>query len=227
MKLAIFDLDNTLLAGDSDYSWGNFLADKRIVDAEHHKRENDRFYLEYQRKTLDIAEYQRFVLTPLIPFSRTELDKLHAEFMDKYISPLRQIKADALIKQHQEQGDILLVITATNRFIAEPIVAALGIEHLLATDPEVVGGHFTGNIVGDACFQEGKIKRLELWLKERQPMLEGIAFESTTFYSDSINDAPLLEFADHAIAVDPDDALRELAVKKDWPIISLRDSHSE
>lgn len=221
MKLAIFDLDNTLLAGDSDYSWGNFLADKGIVDAEHHKRENDRFYLEYQRKTLDITEYQRFVLTPLIPFSRAELDELHAEFMDHYIAPLRQEKADALIKQHQDQGDTLLVITATNRFIAEPIVTALGIEHLLATDPEVVNGHFTGNIVGDACFQEGKIKRLQLWLAESQQ-----AFESTTFYSDSINDAPLLEFSDHAIAVDPDDALHELALEKGWPIISLRENSS-
>lgn len=219
MKLAIFDLDNTLLAGDSDYTWGNFLVEKGIVDAEHYQKENERFYLEYQRKTLNIVEYQRFVLSPLIALTNTELNALHTEFMQTHIAPLRQQKADALIQQHKDQGDTLLVITATNYFIAEPIVAALGIQHLLATDPEVIDGHFTGNIVGEPCFQEGKIKRLELWLKENEH-----TYESLTFYSDSINDAPLLEYADSAIAVDPDEALAALAKEKSWPIISLRDA---
>lgn len=219
MKLAIFDLDNTLLAGDSDYTWGNFLVEKGIVDAEHYQKENERFYLEYQRKTLNIVEYQRFVLSPLIALTNTELNALHTEFMQTHIAPLRQQKADALIQQHKDQGDTLLVITATNYFIAEPIVAALGIQHLLATDPEVIDGHFTGNIVGEPCFQEGKIKRLELWLKENEH-----TYESLTFYSDSINDAPLLEYADSAIAVDPDETLAALAKEKSWPIISLRDA---
>ena len=219
MKLAIFDLDNTLLAGDSDYTWGNFLIEKGIVDAEHYQRENERFYLEYQRKTLNIVEYQRFVLNPLIALTNEELNTLHAEFMASHIAPLRQEKADALIQQHQDQGDTLLVITATSHFIAKPIVTALGIKHLLATDPEIIDGHFTGNIVGDPCFQEGKIKRLELWLKENEQQ-----YESLTFYSDSINDAPLLEYVDNAIAVDPDEALSTLAKEKSWPIISLRDN---
>lgn len=218
MKLAIFDLDNTLLAGDSDYTWGNFLVEKGIVDAEHYQRENDRFYADYQQKKLDIFEYQRFVLTPLIDLSNHQLMQLHNEFMESYIAPLRLAKADALIKQHQQQGDALLVITATNRFIAEPIVHSLGIDQLLATEPEIVNGRFTGNIVGHPCFQEGKIKRLEEWLKETQQ-----SYSETTFYSDSINDAPLLAFADKAIAVDPDKALATLAKENGWPIISLRE----
>jgi HAD superfamily hydrolase (TIGR01490 family) len=218
MKLAIFDLDNTLLAGDSDYTWGNFLVEKGIVDAAHYQKENERFYLEYQRKTLNIIEYQRFVLTPLITLTQDELNTLHAEFMASHIAPLKQAKAATLIEQHKAQGDTLLVITATNRFIAEPIVTSLGIEHLLATDPELINGHFTGNIVGDPCFQEGKIKRLKKWLQESPQ-----TYTETTFYSDSINDAPLLEYADIAIAVDPDDALTALAKEQSWPIMSLRD----
>jgi HAD superfamily hydrolase (TIGR01490 family) len=218
MKLAIFDLDNTLLAGDSDYTWGEFLVGKGIVDAEAYKQENDRFYVAYQQKTLDILEYQRFVLTPLMKFNQSQLNELHNEFMQTHIAPLRQTKADALIQQHQSQGDMLLVITATNRFIAEPIVTALGINDLLATDPEIVDGRFTGGVVGHPCFQEGKIERLKLWLAETQRQYSDI-----TFYSDSINDAPLLAFADVAIAVDPDEALAEMAKEKGWPIISLRD----
>jgi len=217
MNLAIFDLDNTLLAGDSDYTWGNFLISKGIVDATHYQKENDRFYREYQNKTLDIFEYQRFVLTPLMAMSKAEMLVLRSEFMETCINPIRLPKADALVEKHRNQGDTLLVITATNHFITEPIVSALGIANLLATDPEVVNGKFTGNIIGDPCFQEGKIRRLKLWLSQQKN-----AFESSYFYSDSINDAPLLDYVETAIAVDPDDALRALAEQKQWPIISLR-----
>ncbi len=216
-NLAIFDLDNTLLADDSDYVWGNFLVAKGLVDAEYYQRENDRFYQEYKDKTLDIYEYQRFVLKPLSQFDSAQLDQLHIEFMAEYISPIYQEKANALIAKHRDAGDTLLVITATNRFITEPIVKALGIDNLLATDPEVVDGKFTGNIVGDPCFQEGKIRRLDLWLEQQE-----CVYEHSTFYSDSINDAPLLHHADKAIAVDPDKALHELATSEGWPIISLR-----
>jgi HAD superfamily hydrolase (TIGR01490 family) len=218
MKLAIFDLDNTLLAGDSDYTWGEFLVGKGIVDKDEYQQENDRFYVEYQQKTLNILEYQRFVLTPLINLNKDQLSALHNEFMETHIAPLRQAKADALIQQHRSQGDKLLVITATNHFIAEPIVTALGINDLLATDPEIIDGRFTGEIVGYPCFQEGKIERLKLWLAQTQQ-----AYSDITFYSDSINDVPLLAFADTAIAVDPDEALTEMAKEKGWPIISLRD----
>jgi len=223
MKLAIFDLDNTLLAGDSDYEWGNFLAAKGIVNPEQHRRDNDRFYEQYQQNKLDIYEYQRFVLTPLMNLDSQQLNELHNEFMTSHINPLLQTKANALIQQHQAQGDTLLVITATNHFIASPIVNLLGIPHLLATTPEVIDGHFTGNIIGDPCFQDGKIRRLERWLQEQKATSPAHSYDSTTFYSDSMNDAPLLKYVDKAIAVDPDEALAKLANSRSWPIISLRD----
>lgn len=217
MNLAIFDLDNTLLAGDSDYSWGQFLVAKGIVDAEEYTRANDRFYEDYKNKTLNIYDYQRFVLSPLIPMTVAERENLHREFMDSIIADIRLPKADHLIQQHQTQGDELLIITATNRFIAGPIGPWLGIDNILATEPEIIDGKFTGNIAGTPCFQEGKITRLNNWLAEKQ-------FQPTTitFYSDSINDLPLLEHADKAVAVDPDDRLRMHAEAAGWEIISLR-----
>lgn len=221
MKLAIFDLDHTLLAGDSDYMWGNFLVDKGIVNAEQYRKKNDDFYQQYQDKTLDILEYQAFVLAPLTRLSKTEREALHTEFMATVIMPLRQIKADQLIATHKANGDTLLVITATNHFIASPIVAAMGIPNILATDPEIINEQFTGKVVGEPCFQGGKIIRLQHWLAEQKAQNQH-TFSHTTFYSDSINDAPLLEYVDTAIAVDPDDKLRELAEKKQWSIISLR-----
>ncbi len=218
MKLCIFDLDNTLLAGDSDYAWGEFLVQKGVVDANTYQQENDRFYEEYKNKTLDIYEYQRFVFAPLITMDQTTRDALHEEFMSSTIEPLFQHKAHELIAQHKAQGDVLLVITATNSFITRPIVERLGIENLLATEPEMINGMFTGEVSGEPCFQEGKIIRLKAWLNT-----QAHTFTSTCFYSDSINDAPLLEFVDEAFAVDPDEALTALANEKQWPIISLRD----
>ena len=219
MKLTIFDLDNTLLAGDSDYTWGSFLVEKGVVDALNYQQENERFYQQYQQKSLDIYEYQRFVLTPLMDMSIEQRQALHQEFMETCIAPIRLTQADALIAQHRHQGDTLLVITATNRFIAEPIVHSLGIDHVLATEPEQHGDMFTGNIAGIPCFQEGKIERLKQWLDEKPER----TFSHTTFYSDSINDAPLLYYVDEAIAVDPDTTLEQLAKDEGWPIISLRD----
>ena len=217
MNLAIFDLDNTLLGGDSDYMWGTFLVDRGLVDAEYYQKENERFYEEYKNKTLDIYEYQRFVLTPLISMDDETLAGLHDDFMEGYIKPIQLPKAQALIEEHRANGDTLLVITATNEFITAPIVKALGIENLLATTPEIVNGQFTGNIVGHPCFQEGKIHRLKEWLA-----LQDKTFSSNCFYSDSINDTPLLHYADKAIAVDPDDRLRALAEDEGWSVISLR-----
>lgn len=217
MKLTIFDLDNTLLAGDSDYSWGQFLVEKEIVDAKHYTKINDRFYEDYKNKTLDIHEYQRFVLTPLIAMSIEQRESLHQEFMSSVIAKLRLPKADALIRAHQEQGDKLLIITATNRFIAGPIGPWLGIDNILATEPEIVNEHFTGNIFGTPCFQEGKITRLQQWLEKEKSSPDFI-----TFYSDSINDLPLLDYADKPVAVDPDEKLSAHAVSASWSIISLR-----
>ncbi|MGH1439271.1 MAG: HAD family hydrolase [Cellvibrionaceae bacterium] len=217
MNLTIFDLDNTLIAGDSDYVWGQFLVSKNIVDAEYYTKENDRFYEEYKNKTLDIHEYQRFVLTPLIPMDAETKARLHQEFMDTVIAGMRLGKADALIEQHKKQGDRLLIITATNSFITGPIGPWLGIDEILATEPEVIDGTLTGNIAGTPCFQEGKIERLKEWLLQ-----EGLTPEKITFYSDSINDLPLLEHADVPVAVDPDDLLEKHARSSKWPILSLR-----
>ncbi|MFT7387312.1 MAG: HAD superfamily hydrolase (TIGR01490 family) [Candidatus Endobugula sp.] len=222
MKLAIFDLDHTLLAGDSDYEWGNFLVSEGVVDTQYYQQKNDEFYQQYQDKTLDIIEYQEFVLAPLTQLSSDQRNSLHHRFMATVIAPLRQQRADDLIAKHQKNGDTLLVITATNHFIASPIVRAMGIHNVLATDPEIVDGQFTGKVMGTPCFQKGKIMRLQSWLTQQEKDHQK-TFNHMTFYSDSINDAPLLGYVNRAIAVDPDDKLRRLAEEKNWDIISLRE----
>ena len=209
MKLAIFDLDNTLIAGDSDHAWGTFLVDKGVVDKEHYRRQNDRFYADYCEGKLDIHAYQRFVLTPLIPLSFKERTRLYIEFMAGYIAPLMLPKADDLLNKHRQAGDRLLIITATNRFIASPIVSLLGVSDLLATEPEIVDGRFTGAITGTPCYQEGKVQRFEHWLADYRATME-----ISTFYSDSINDVPLLERVDYPVAVDPDEKLKDLRYSK-------------
>ena len=218
MKLAIFDLDNTLIAGDSDYAWGTFLVDRGIVSKDYYQQQNARFYADYCEGKLDIYEYQRFVLTPLIPLSIKEKINLHTEFMADYIAPLQLSKADELLAKHRQAGDQLLIITATNRFIADPIASLLGVPNLLATEPEIVEGKFTGAIIGTPCYQHGKVQRLDQWLKDQKAVLD-----SSYFYSDSINDVPLLEWVTYPVVVDPDEKLRDYASQKCWPIISLRE----
>ncbi|MEO0442236.1 MAG: HAD family phosphatase [Pseudomonadota bacterium] len=227
MNLTIFDLDNTLLSGDSDYAWGQFLVHKGLVDKDHYSRENERFYRQYQDKTLDIHEYQQFVLAPLMDLSVSERDQLHREFMETVVETLKLPKALRLIEQHKSNGDQLLIITATNRFIAGPIGPWLGIDQILATELETIDGQFTGRISGTPCFQEGKITRLQQWLQEKWQQEEWLQEhtlrpEHIRFYSDSINDLPLLEYADSAVAVDPDERLRSYAEHAGWSIISLR-----
>lgn len=217
MNLTIFDLDNTLLAGDSDYEWGQFLVKKGIVDAEQYTKKNNQFYEDYKNKTLNIYKYQEFVLTPLIPMNALQRSELHAEFMTSVVGNLRLSKADDLIQKHIQQGDTLLIITATNQFIAGPIGPWLGIDSILATEPEIINDRFTGKIIGTPCFQDGKILRLQQWLQEQK-----LNPATITFYSDSINDLPLLEYADIAIAVDPDTRLKAAAEVAGWPIMSLR-----
>lgn len=218
MTLAIFDLDNTLLGGDSDHAWGEFAIDQGLVSAEEYRAQNDEFYRQYQQGGLDIDAYLRFALAPLVGRSPQQLAALHQTFMANYIAPLRLPKAEALIEQHRAQGDTLLIITATNRFITGPIAESLGIDNLLASDGEVVDGHYTGEPSGVPCFQEGKIERLKMWLAGRQETLSG-----AYFYSDSHNDLPLLKWVDKPVAVDPDPTLRHHAEQAGWPIISLRD----
>lgn len=218
MALAIFDLDNTLLGGDSDHAWGEFLVQRGIVDRTVYAEANDRFYREYQNGTLDIHAYLAFALEPLTRFTRDELKALHDDFMRTMIAPMRLAKADALLAEHRARGDFLLIITATNAFVTRPIGAALGVDALLATEPEIRNNRYTGKIIGTACFREGKVTSLREWLAQHP-----YAIETASFYSDSQNDLPLLEMVGHPIAVDPDDTLRRVATERAWPIISLRD----
>jgi len=218
VALAIFDLDNTLIAGDSDHSWGEFLVHKNLVDAEHYRNANDAFYEAYKDGSLDIRAYLEFSLAPLTRHSMAELQEFHAEFMRDYIAPMMLPKAQALLAEHRARGDYLLIITATNGFVTRPIGKFLDVDDLLATDPEVMDGAYTGKIVGTPCFQQGKVVRLHEWLATHKHSLEG-----AYFYSDSINDLPLLEQVDNPIAVDPDERLSKIAQERGWKIMSLRD----
>jgi HAD superfamily hydrolase (TIGR01490 family) len=218
MALAIFDLDNTLIAGDSDHSWGEFLVAEQRVDAQEFKKANDQFYADYVAGSLDIFAYLEFSLRPLTEIPMPELYELHAKFMRQVIAPMQLPKAQALLKKHRDAGDRLLIITATNRFVVEPICQSLGVTEFLAADPEIVDGRYTGNISGTPTFKDGKVIRLKAWLEEQSETLDG-----SWFYSDSMNDLPLLLKVDHPVAVDPCDRLREKAEDNQWSIISLRD----
>ena len=218
MSLALFDLDNTLLAADSDYLWGCFLVEKNLVDKTTYDAANQRFYDEYKQGTLDIFEFLTFSLKPLTTYSREQLTKLHKEFMQKHITPAMTEKGKAQIKYHREKGDFIVIITATNRFVTQPIAEAFQVDDLIATDPEIINDQYTGKVVGTPCFQEGKITRLNEWLKNTHHDLE-----NSTFYSDSHNDIPLLEIVTTPIAVDPDEQLKAVAQQRNWEIRSFRE----
>ncbi len=217
MALALFDLDNTLIDGDSDFEWGNFLVSKKFVDEQEYKEKNEYFFEQYKQGKLDIFEYSAFSFKPLAERSMTELEKLHNEFMQNWILPIIKPGSKQLIEKHKSLNDKLIVITATNSFITRPIVTYLGITDLIATEPEIKDQRYTGKVRGTPCFQEGKVTRLNQWLDKYKMTLDG-----SIFYSDSHNDLPLLEIVDTAIAVDPDEKLREIAQDKDWKIISLK-----
>lgn len=217
MNLALFDLDNTLLAGDSDFEWAQFLIDRGVLDREVYAARNQTFYDQYKAGTLDIREFLDFQLKPLSRHPRPVLDAWHGEYMRERILPMIRDSARALVGQHR--GEVRVIITATNSFVTAPIARAFGIEHLIATEPEVRDGAFTGGVSGTPCFREGKIERLEAWLTGRGESLKNVI--KSTFYSDSRNDLPLLERVSHPVAVDPDDALRAHAAARGWPVISL------
>ncbi len=217
MALALFDLDNTLLAGDSDYLWGCFLADQGIVDKESYERKNQRFMDEYNQGTLDIFEFLSFSLQPLRDNDPATLRRLQQQFLDEKIRPIMSPASFDLINKHRQAGDTLVVITATNSFVTTPIVKAFGIDNLLATEPEINGNGYTGKVAGTPCFQQGKVTRLQQWIGE-----QGIELDGSWFYSDSRNDIPLLKIVDNPVAVDPDEQLRQLASEQGWPIITLR-----
>lgn len=217
MGLAIFDLDNTLIADDSDYLWGQFLVEQGIVDKHQYADANAKFYDDYKQGTLNIEEFLRFSLRPLADNHPEQLYQWRAQFIEETIKPLLLKPAQELIDKHRERGDTLLVITATNRFVTEPIVKLYGIDNLLATTPSYKEGRYTGGFDGIPCFQEGKVKLLEAWLKESTETMR-----DSWFYSDSHNDLPLLKLVDNPVAVDPDEKLYQLAKTAQWPIISLR-----
>jgi HAD superfamily hydrolase (TIGR01490 family) len=222
MNLVLFDLDNTLLAGDSDYEWGQFLIAKGAVDGPYYEARNKAFYEDYKAGRLDIYAFLAFALHPLATHSRAQLDAWHAEYMDTRIRPMITQAARDLVKRHLDEADLVAIITATNSFVTGPIAKEFGIPHLIATDPEEVDGRFTGEVAGTPCFREGKVIRLEHFLKDHGTQLDGLS--SSWFYSDSHNDLPLLELVQHPVAVDPDPALRARALEKGWPMMSLRDS---
>ena len=218
MQLAIFDLDNTLIAGDSDYLWGEFLAELGKVDAEAFLREHERYYADYLAGRLDIGEFLRFQLAPLARFPMPDLLAWRERFIEEKIRPILLPAARMLLERHRRAGHRLLIITATNRFITRPIASLLGVEDLIATEPETSAGRFTGEVAGVPAYAAGKVTRFDAWVEEQgQPPSE------TWFYSDSHNDLPLLERVDHAVAVDPDETLRTIARSRAWPIVHLRE----
>ena len=217
MALTIFDLDNTLFAGDSDYLWGAFLVERGIVDGDEFARANERFYREYEEGNLDIHKFLRFAFRPLRDNRPEDLERWRRDFLRAKIEPIILPLACELVERHRAAGDILLIVTATNQFVATPIAERLGVPNLIATVPEQVNGRYTGEVAGTPAYQAGKVERLLDWLEETATELAG-----GTFYSDSHNDIPLLERVDHPVATDPDDRLRRHAHDRGWPIISLR-----
>ena len=220
MNLALFDLDNTILAGDSDYNWSRFLIQEGYLDGAIHAEKNEKFYADYKAGTLDIYAFVEFQFKPLARNPRAVLNQLLKKYVEEVIKPMITEKARVLVKRHQEEGDLIIVITATNSFITKPIAELFGIENLIGTDPEEIEGEFTGKVSGLPSFKEGKVTRLEAWLKGKNLSLA--SFEKSYFYSDSHNDLPLMQKVTHPVAVDSDDVLSEYAQSKGWPQISLR-----
>jgi HAD superfamily hydrolase (TIGR01490 family) len=215
--IALFDLDNTLIAGDSDYLWGCFLVEQGIVDGADYEHANQRFYDQYRVGELDIHEFLAFQLRPLAEHSMDELFEWRAQYIEEKIEPILLPKARALIDRHRQQDDTLVIITATNRFITEPIARLYDIKHLLATEPELSNGRYTGGVTGTPCFQQGKIEILDNWLTQHNETLA-----ESWCYSDSHNDLSLLSRVTHPTAVDPDEILNTHAENNGWTVISLR-----
>jgi HAD superfamily hydrolase (TIGR01490 family) len=222
-QLALFDLDNTLLPFDSDYEWGQFLVRQGVVDGIDYAQKNEQFYADYKLGKLDIDAFLRFALKPLSEHPRAQLQEWHDAFMAEVIIGKLHPASIALVKRHQDAGDLCCVVTATNSFVTRPIVNAFGIAHLVATEPATINNEatqmFTGAVHGIPSFREGKIHRVRDWLASLGHTMEQI--EKSYFYSDSLNDLPLLEAVSHPIATNPDPRLRAEAEKRQWPILEL------
>jgi HAD superfamily hydrolase (TIGR01490 family) len=228
LNLALFDLDGTLLNGDSDYGWAQFLIARGVLDANVYEAENQRFFDDYKAGTLDIHAFLDFQLAPLAAHPRAQLDTWHAEFMRERILPMITDKARQLVKQHADAGDLCAVVTATNSFVTAPIAREFGVDNLVATEPELRDGAFTGKVAGIPCFRDGKVARVEAWLEALTPPQADAklglktGFAQSWFYSDSRNDLALLERVTDPVAVSPDEKLREIALARGWPVIALR-----
>ena len=217
MPVTLFDLDNTLITNDSDYLWGKFLVDEKIVDAAEYEEKNRQFFEDYEQGTLDIDRYLKFSLKPLSEHPLDTLYQWRQKFVDTIIQPIIAPGTASLLDKHRNNQDTLVIISATNLFITQPIADLLGVPHILSTSPEIIDGRYTGNYTGIATFKEGKVTALNDWLTTRQLDLTG-----STFYSDSHNDLPLLEQVDHPVAVNPDEQLFKIAHERNWPIMDLR-----
>ena len=220
MRLALFDLDNTLLTGDSDYEWGQFLVDRGVLERESYEAQNRAYYDQYVAGTLDIHEFLGFALRPLASHTRQDLDRWHGEFMAARIVPMIAPGARELVRRHRGAGDLCAIITATNSFVTGPIAREFGVPHLIATEPETKDGRFTGRVAGVPCFRDGKVRRLEQWLAGQGRRLADYA--ESAFYSDSHNDLALLERVTRPVAVDPDERLAAEARRRGWAVLSLR-----
>ena len=216
MALALFDLDETLLAGDSDYLWGQHLVQQGAVDGDHYERTNREFYEQYKQGTLDIYEFSRFAFKPLSEYPIAKLKAWREEFVEEKIKPIMLTRGIELVEEHRDQGDTLIIITSTNEFITEPIAQLYQVHQLIATRLETVNGKYTGNL-DVPCFSKHKVDRLNEWLQTTKQDLTG-----SYGYSDSHNDIPLLDAVTHAIAVDPDDKLRAHAKENNWRVTSFR-----
>jgi HAD superfamily hydrolase (TIGR01490 family) len=219
IELALFDLDNTLLAGDSDDAWAHFLIEQGVLGRAQYETRNDEFFRQYKAGTLDIHEFLAFQLAPLAAHSRVQLDRWHAQFMDEKIRPMIGAAARGLVEHHRSAGSLCAIVTATNSFVTGPIAREFGISHLIATEPAQVDGRFTGGVAGLPCFQSGKVTRVDEWLARAGYTLA--SFAATWFYSDSANDLPLLERVSNPVAVDPDDRLRDVATARGWTILEI------
>jgi HAD superfamily hydrolase (TIGR01490 family) len=220
MRLVLFDLDNTLLVGDSDYEWGQFLIDHGVLERQAYEAQNRAYYEQYVAGTLDIHEYLGFALRPLAEHSASDLDRWRAEFMRLRIAPMITPAARALVRRHLDADELCAIVTATNSFVTAPIAREFGVRHLIATEPETRDGRFTGRVAGTPCFREGKVRRVDEWLGGLGHRLD--EFRESVFYSDSHNDVPLLERVTHPVAVDADSALAAEARRRGWATMSLR-----
>jgi HAD superfamily hydrolase (TIGR01490 family) len=220
MRLALFDLDHTLLSGDSDFEWGQFLVERGVLDRDSYEAQNRRYFEQYAAGELDIHEYLGFALRPLAEHAPQDLERWHGEFMKSRILPMITPAARSLVRGHAAAGELCAIVTSTNRFVTAPIAREFGVEHLVATEPESAAGRFTGRVAGTPCFREGKIRCVDAWLARLGRRLGD--FEASAFYSDSHNDLPLLERVTRPVAVDPDERLAIEARRRGWAVLSLR-----